>query len=250
MLDDAGLDQPVADVLRGAGGGGDHSDGDVALAHDRVEVVERGDLHVADLLADPSRVAVEQGRDLEAARGEARVVGQRVTEVSDPDDDDRPVLGEADLAGDLVAQVVDVVPDPSGAVGAEVGEVLAQLRGVDAGGAREVLAAGGGDVAVGQGGERAQVDRKPRDGGFGDAALGPLVAELDRPCGYVLTSCDARPARPGESHLRSHLLLVARARWSGPVSDANAATVGVCERENKLPSDRLVSRPGGRRSVA
>jgi redox-sensing transcriptional repressor len=29
-----------------------------------------------------------------------------VTEVSDPDDDDRPVLGEADLAGDLVAQEV------------------------------------------------------------------------------------------------------------------------------------------------
>ena len=36
--------------------------------------------------------------------GEAGVVRQRVAQVADPDDGDRPVLGQADLAGDLVAR--------------------------------------------------------------------------------------------------------------------------------------------------
>ena len=50
-----------------------------------------------------------------------------------PDDRDRPVVGEAELAGDLVEQVLDVVADAPGAVGAEVREVLADLGRVDAG---------------------------------------------------------------------------------------------------------------------
>ena len=124
---------------------------DRGLAHDGVEVVEgETSSSPTTLAARRVRVVVEEGRDLEAARGEPAVVGERVTEVADTDDDDRPVLGQPDLAGDLVAQVVDVVPDATRAVGAEVGEVLAELRGVDAGGDWRGLRARCDDVAIGQ----------------------------------------------------------------------------------------------------
>ena len=132
MLRDPGRDQPVADVLGGDGRRGDDADRDAVLGDDLLEVVERADVDAGDDLAVPVGVGVEQRHDPEAAAAEAGVVGQRVAEVADADDDDRPVLGQPDLAGDLVAQVVDVVADAAGAVGAEVGEVLAQLGGVDA----------------------------------------------------------------------------------------------------------------------
>ena len=54
--------------------------------------------------------------DPEAAAAEAGVVGEGVAEVADPDDDHRPVLGDTDLAGDLVAEVLHVVADTAGAV--------------------------------------------------------------------------------------------------------------------------------------
>ena len=101
------------------------------------------DRHVAHLLRPPVGVAVEQRHDAEAAGAEPGVVGQRVPEVADADDDDGEVLGDADLAGDLVAEVLHVVADPAGAVGAQVGQVLAQLGAVDAGGGGELLAGAG-----------------------------------------------------------------------------------------------------------
>ena len=78
-------------------------------------------------------IGVDQRHDPEAAGAEAPVVRERLAEVADADDGDRPVVGEAELAGDLVEQVLDVVPDAPGAVGAEVREVLADLGRVDAG---------------------------------------------------------------------------------------------------------------------
>ena len=62
------------------------------------------DRQAGDLLADARGVGVDERGDAEAARGEAAVVGERVAEVADADDDDGPVLGEAELAGDLVAR--------------------------------------------------------------------------------------------------------------------------------------------------
>ena len=52
---------------------------------------------------DPARVRVENRRNLEAAGGEAGVVGERVAEVADADDDDRVVLGQAERPGDLTS---------------------------------------------------------------------------------------------------------------------------------------------------
>ena len=118
-----------------------------------------------DLGAHDRRVGVDQRPDREPARGEPAVVGQRVPEVAEPHDDDRPVLGQAQLAGDLEDQVVDVVADAPGAVGAEVGEVLAQLRRVDPGRGGELLRGDGRDAVLGQRAERPQVERQAGHGG-------------------------------------------------------------------------------------
>ena len=73
-----------------------------------------------DLGADLGRVHVDQRRHGEAALAEPAVVGEGLSEVAGPDDDDGPVTGEAQLAADLVQQVLDVVADAAGAVAAEV----------------------------------------------------------------------------------------------------------------------------------
>ena len=179
-----------------------------------VEVVEGADVDAGDDLAVPLRVGVEQGDDAEAAAAEAGVVGQRVAEVADADDDDGPVLGHADLAGDLVAQVVDVVPDAAGAVAAEVGEVLAELGAVDAGGGGELLARAGGGAALGQRGERPQVDGQSGHGRLGDVP--GAVAGRALPVAATAPSLQPRTGAIEAS-----------------ATPAASPTLGVCERENK-----------------
>ena len=88
-----------------------------SLAIDR-QVVERPDREPEELGADLRRVGVDQRGDGEAPLGEPAVVGERLAEVADADDDDRPVLGEAELAAHLEQEVLDVVADAAGAVGA------------------------------------------------------------------------------------------------------------------------------------
>ena len=121
-----------------------------------------------DGLAGHGRVGVDQRGDPETAGGEAAVVGERGAEVTDTDDDDRPVLGEPELTGDLVDEVLDVVADAARPVGAEVGEVLAQLGGVDPRRGGELLGGDRGDRALGERGQCAQIQRKPGDGGLGN----------------------------------------------------------------------------------
>ncbi len=173
----------------------------------------------ADQLLVALGVGVEQGHHAEPAAAEAGVVGQRVAEVADADDDHRPVLGHADLAGDLVAQVVDVVADSAGAVGAEVGEVLAQLGAVDAGCGREVLAGAGGDAWSASATQRAKVDGQTRDGGLGDVpgALGVC------PCGHCSS---LQPPEGGRG---------------GPSCSCGARfTLGACEGSNKTERVRAI----------
>ena len=78
--------------------GGDDADGDAVLADHVRQLVDVPDGQPGDLLADPVRVGVEQRGDVEAAGGEAAVVGQRVAEVADPDQRDRPVPGQPEGA--------------------------------------------------------------------------------------------------------------------------------------------------------
>ena len=84
----------------------------------------------------------------EPALGEPLVVRERVAEVADADDHDRPVLREPELAADLVDQVRDVVADAARPVGAQVRQVLADLRRVHAGGLGERLGRDGRGAAT------------------------------------------------------------------------------------------------------
>src|SRR3546814_10992834 len=101
------------------------------------------EMRISDWSSDVCSSDLEQADDAEAAGAEAGVVGQGVAQVADSDDDDRPVVGQADLPGDLVVQVGHVVTDPTRAVGAEVGQVLAELGDVHAGRGRAFLARAG-----------------------------------------------------------------------------------------------------------
>src|SRR3546814_17550655 len=125
------------------------------------------EMRISDWSSDVCSSDLEQADDAEAAGAEAGVVGQGVAQVADSEDDDRPVVGQADLPGDLVVQVGHVVTDPTRAVGAEVGQVLAELGAVPAGRCREFLARGGSGALLAESGRGAKIERKK-----GDAPLG------------------------------------------------------------------------------
>ena len=99
----------------------------------RAELGDGLDRQVAHLLAHEVVVGVDERHDPKAAGAETTVVGEGAAQVSDSDDRDRPVAGEAELPGDLVEEVVDVVADAPRAVRPEVREVLADLGRVHAG---------------------------------------------------------------------------------------------------------------------
>src|SRR5688572_675316 len=140
---DARVDQHVGDRLGGAGRGGDHADGDVLFHGDAAQLFDVTHGQALDLFADLGRVGVEERDDLEAAAGEAVVAGQRVTEVTETDQADRPALVEAEHVLDLLDQQGDVVADAPRAVRPQVGKILAELGRVDPGRRGQSLAGDG-----------------------------------------------------------------------------------------------------------
>ena len=144
------------------------------------------------------RVGVDQGGDAEAAAGEPGVAGERLAQVADADQRDRAVHGDAQRARDLLGQGRHVVADAADAVGAEVGQVLAQLGRVHAG-----RAASSSDetvvIAAVAERRRARADRSPA----------------------------GRRSRPVRGRRTGHRRRVTRcARWTsaprcGPAADAN-----------------------------
>jgi putative heme-binding domain-containing protein len=93
-----------------------------------------------------------------------------LNEVPDADDQDRPVLGETDLTGDLVLQELDLIPDTPGAVRTEIGKIFAQLRRIDTRRLSEFVRGDGGHAALGQGRQGTQIQRQPRHRCLGHAA--------------------------------------------------------------------------------
>ena len=155
--------------------------------------------------ADHVRVGVEQRGDREAPLAEAAVVGEGLAEVAEPDDGDRPVLGEAELAAHLEEEVLDVVAHAAGAVGPEVGEVLAHLGGVHAGQLGEPLGADGGEPGVLALEQAAQVERQPGDGGLGDLPVRGAIGRQRTPA-FTCSLGTAAAAQPAaRSSLRSTL---------------------------------------------
>jgi len=103
-----------------------------------------------------------------------------VAQVAEPHDDDGPVLREAELAADLVEQVLDVVPHAAGAVGAEVRQVLADLGGVDARHLGQALRRHRGGLGVSHLDEAPQVDREAGDRRLGYPAPAAVFHDTNR----------------------------------------------------------------------
>ena len=118
----------------------------------------------ARLLADLLLQRVEQRRDLEPFLAEARIVGEREPEVAGAHDGDAQLAIEAENLAQVALQIADVVADAADAELAEVGEVLADLRGVEVKLLGERLRRDGADAGVLEHVQAAQVDGKPVGG--------------------------------------------------------------------------------------
>lgn len=129
---DAGPDKLVGDALGRLSGRRNDPDGHVFLRDDGAKLGRRTDRQCANVCALLGRVAVQECDNSEAAGREAVVRRQRPAEVPDTDDHNRPILREAQLTGDLADQILDVVTDAASSVGAEVAQVFADFRGIDA----------------------------------------------------------------------------------------------------------------------
>ena len=111
---------------------------------------------------------VEQRRDLEAFLAEPGIVGEREAEIAGAHDRDAQLAIEAENLAQVALQIADVVADAADAELAEVGEVLADLRGVQVELLGERLRRDGADAGVLERVQAAQVDRKPVGGELGD----------------------------------------------------------------------------------
>ena len=134
---DAGLDEEVGGALGPVDRGGDESDLDAEFGHGVLEAPGTDHFQARDFLADLERIAVEGADDVEAAELEVLMAQQRLAEIAHADQGafPDPVDPQGMLDGD--DEILDVIADAAHAEFAEIGEVLADLGGVDAAGARQ-----------------------------------------------------------------------------------------------------------------
>jgi len=133
--------------------------------------------HPTDDRADLRRIGVEHTRDRKTAFGEAAVVGEGLTEISGSDDDDRPLVVQAEFALDLIGEERNVVADATGAVTAEIRQVLAHLRRIHSGELGELVARHLMRRFIREFAKNTQVEGKSRQGSFRDAAAGGVRHE-------------------------------------------------------------------------
>jgi hypothetical protein len=105
----------------------------------RLEVVEGCNRQTGHGGAHLCWVGVDERNHRETPLGETLEGGERSSQVAGTDDDDPVFVIEAEQAGDLPAQVVDVVADPADPPQADEGEVLSHLSGLDSSDLGELL---------------------------------------------------------------------------------------------------------------
>jgi len=120
-----------------------------------------------DLPTDDLRVAIQEGDNLEPSGGKAQVGSERLTQVAQPNDRHGPFLGEPELAGDLMGEHLDAIPDPTNAVRAQMAEVPSQLGRTDPGRGGQLFGRDGGNTALGEVAQCAQVLRQSGNRGVG-----------------------------------------------------------------------------------
>ena len=192
---DAGGDERVGGILRGMPGRGDDPDRDVPLLHHLGDLVEVTDAHAPDHRADLGGVDVDDATDREPSIAEPVVAGERLAEVAGADDDDGPVVGEAEFATDLVHEEVDVVAHAPRAVAAEVAQVLADLGRVHAAELGELLGRDRRDALLELVGEDAQVHRQTGHRGLGDPSSHSIACHAPTTLGASCTLSQSRAWR-------------------------------------------------------
>ena len=143
-------DEAVGHLLRDGGRHREDGDLDSELVDDAVELLHRVDLDAAVAPAVQLRVGVEHGDDLESLLDESLVADERLAEVADADDRAAAGAVGAEDALDLLDERIDAVADPRQAELAEVGQVLAHLRGREPQVAGELARGDGRAVVVAQ----------------------------------------------------------------------------------------------------
>lgn len=153
----------------------DDSDADRLRLRDVRQIVDVPDPHTTDDGANFRRVDIDDSGDIEAATTETAVVRKGLTKISGADDDDWPRLVQTKFALNLVREVLDVVTDSACSVTAQVRQVFAHLRCIDAGQlgqliARHLQSSLGRELY-----EDAQIHGQARDSGFRNSTTGEVA---------------------------------------------------------------------------
>ena len=142
----------------------------------QVRVGENRDGHSTG--AGGFRIRVERGDDFESFLLEAMIAQQRGAEIPRADEDDRLEVFAAESLTNDRGERLDRVAEAAGTELAEVGEVLAELCGLDSGGAGEGGGADGGHAVIVEFLKATVIDGKPVDGLFRDVNLADFFGEF------------------------------------------------------------------------
>ena len=112
------------------------------------------------LVAFAPGLGIKRGDDFKSFLFKSAIRQQRQAEVADADQDDRLQPRGAELIGNPGGKFRHVVTEAARAERAEIGEVLAELRGLDAGGLGQRLAGNRADAVFAQPRQAAQVKRE------------------------------------------------------------------------------------------
>ena len=161
---------------------------------DLLQIVDVVDRHAAArLLADLRRSRCRTAPQIsKPSWRKPGIVGQRETEVAGAHDRHAQLAIEAENLPQMPLQIADVVADAADAELAEVGEVLADLRGVQMELLGQRLRRDGPDAGIVERVQAAQVDRQAIGGELGDL-FGALLYRHgpDRPLCSMLSQAQA-----------------------------------------------------------
>lgn len=130
-------DEAVGDLLGDGPGDGEDGDFDVFFANEGSDFVHSEDLDSEVAGAFAGWLGVKGGDDFEAFASEAAVSEEGAAEVTGADEDDGLEACGAEDVGEFFGEGGDGIAEAAGSEVADVGEVLAELGGFDAGGAGE-----------------------------------------------------------------------------------------------------------------
>ena len=123
----------------------------------------------AEGAADERWIGIDDGDDLEVTVSEPGVGSQSATEVARAHNKNSPVLRESQPTTDLILQVFDVVADSAHAVGAQIGQILADLGPVHSGESCQFSRRDRDDAGFPQPQQCPLINWQPRDRGIGDS---------------------------------------------------------------------------------